>query len=98
MIYSALAKYGSSKFSLKILEYCKPEQCLCRGQYYLQLLQPEYNILKRAGSLLGFKHSEKTLEKMKGRKPSEETRAKMSASKKGNTNSKNRSEETKAKI
>jgi hypothetical protein len=31
-----------------------------REQYYLDLLKPEYNILKVAGSSLGFKHSEES--------------------------------------
>jgi group I intron endonuclease len=38
----------------------------------------EYNILKTAGSSLGFKHSEETLKKLRNRKHSEETKAKMS--------------------
>jgi hypothetical protein len=33
---------------------------LKREQYYLDTLNPEYNILKTAGSLKGFKHSLKT--------------------------------------
>lgn len=38
----------------------------------MNFLKPEYNILKIAGSTLGFKHSEKTLSKFKERKFSEE--------------------------
>lgn len=37
---------------------------LKREQYYIDLLNPEYNILKIAGNLLGFKHSKETLAKM----------------------------------
>ena len=36
-----------------------------REQYYLDCLKPEYNILKIAGSSLGFKHSEETKVKIK---------------------------------
>lgn len=36
------------------------------------MLNPEYNILQIAGSLLGYKHSEETLEKLKNRKITEE--------------------------
>nr|YP_009268560.1 hypothetical protein [Beauveria caledonica]AMD61824.1 hypothetical protein [Beauveria caledonica] len=60
-IYRALLQYNYSNFKLEILEYCDKELVLVREQYYLDLLQPEYNILKIAGSSLGFKHSTKTL-------------------------------------
>ena len=43
-IYNAILKYGHSKLSLTILEYCSPEKCLEREQYYIDLLKPEYNI------------------------------------------------------
>ena len=56
----ALLKYGYYNFKLEILEYCEPSKCLEREQYYLDLLKPEYNILKTAGSPLGSKHSEDT--------------------------------------
>ena len=32
---------------------------------YLDTLKPQYNILKTAGSLLGYKHSERTIAKLK---------------------------------
>jgi hypothetical protein len=48
---------------LKILEYCEAEQCIEREDYYLFLLKPEYNILSKAGSNLGFRHSEKSIKK-----------------------------------
>jgi group I intron endonuclease len=63
-IYHALLKNGYSKFSLDILEYCEPNILISREQYYLDLLNPEYNILKVARSRLGFKHSKATIEKM----------------------------------
>lgn len=59
-IYNALLKYGHSKFSLEILEYCKPNLLIKREQHYIDLIKPEYNILKIAGSKLGSKHSEAT--------------------------------------
>nr|ATI20483.1 GIY-YIG endonuclease [Juglanconis juglandina] len=65
MIYRSLLKNRYSNFSLNILEYCTPLKAIEREQYYLDLLNPEYNILKKAGSLLGFKHSEETIAKMK---------------------------------
>jgi group I intron endonuclease len=58
VIHRALLKYGYSNFSLNILEYCEPDVLIKREQYYIDLLNPEYNILRIAGSSLGFKHSE----------------------------------------
>ena len=66
-IYRALLKHGYSKFNLEIIEYCNPDYLLNREQYYLDLFKPEYNICKKAGSMLGFKHSAKTLLKFKNR-------------------------------
>jgi hypothetical protein len=62
MIYKALVKYGYSSFKLEILENSEPNILIEREQYYLDLLNPEYNILKKAGSLLGFRHSEASRE------------------------------------
>ena len=70
-IYRALLKYGYSKFELQILEYCDTCNVIGKEQYYLDLLKPEYNILLKAGSRLGFKHSEQTILKMKGSKSPE---------------------------
>jgi len=78
-INKALLKHGYYKFSLEILEYCEAKDAIELEDYYLQLLSPEYNILKKAGSSLGFKHSEETLAKMRGRKHSEEARLLISA-------------------
>lgn len=44
MIYRALLKNGYSNFQLEILEYCEPNLVLEREQYYLNLLNPDYNI------------------------------------------------------
>lgn len=67
LIYRALLKHGYSKFNMEILEYCDKESLINREQYYIDLLKPEYNICKTAGSMLGFKHSAKTLLKFKNR-------------------------------
>ena len=58
--------------SYEILEYCEPKKCIEREQHYIDLLKPEYNILLKAGSLLGYKHSEDTTRK--GKKHTEELR------------------------
>ena len=77
LICKALLKYGYSKFSLEVLEYCSKENLLNREQYYLDLLKPEYNILTTAGSSLGYKHKEETIAKFKTRQHTEETKAKI---------------------
>ena len=64
VICRALLKHGYSNFDLDILEYCDSKDLLKREQYYIDLMNPEYNILKKAGSLLGFKHREETIAKM----------------------------------
>jgi len=78
-IHNALLKYGFQNFNLEILEYCEEDiNPTIREQYYFLMLSPEYNILEIAGSSLGFKHSEETLELFKNRIISEETRNNLS--------------------
>ena len=64
MICKALLKNGYNNFTLEILEYCDPSEAILREQYYIDLLKPGYNILKFAGSTLGYKHSEDTKAKL----------------------------------
>jgi len=59
----ALLKYGFSNFSLEILEYCSRYNLLEREQYYLDNLKPDYNIVEKAGSTLGYKHTEESIKK-----------------------------------
>jgi len=88
-IYKALLKYGHSKFTLEILEYCDRNCVIEREQYYMDFFKPKYNILKVAGSPLGYKHTPEALEKLRllgiGRKHSEETRYKIRAANIGNS-------------
>lgn len=67
IISKAILKHGYSNFKLEILEYCSIRNVIEREQYYLDLLKPEYNNLKTAGSSLGYKHTEETLIKLKAR-------------------------------
>lgn len=73
-ISSALVKYGHSSFKLEILVYCEPEKSIIleKEQFYIDEFKPEYNILPVAGSPLGYKHTEESLAKMRGRKLSQE--------------------------
>jgi len=66
-IQDALIKYGHKNFRLEILEYCLETKLLEREQFYLDLLIPDYNILKSAYSLLGFIHSQETIDKLKAK-------------------------------
>ena len=97
-ICRALLKNDYSNFSLTIIEYCEAEQCIEREDYYLSSLPHEYNILEKAGSSQGRKHSNKTKQIMsdthKGKTHSDETKIKISESNKGKTHS----EESKTKI
>ena len=64
IICYALVKYGYSNFSLSILEYCNRDEVITREQYYLDLLNPTYNILKYAYSSDGYKHTLEAINKM----------------------------------
>ena len=78
IIYKALLKYDHENFKLEILEYCEPEKCLERENYYLKLLKPKYNILQKARSSRGYKHTPESLIKMRDKRKnlSEEARKK----------------------
>jgi group I intron endonuclease len=45
LIKDAIKQYGFENFNLGILEYCLKEDLVKREQYYIDLLNPEYNIL-----------------------------------------------------
>jgi len=60
-ICSAMLKYGHYNFSLTILEYCSPDKCLEREDYYLKLFKPEYNIAQDPSApFSGRKHSDES--------------------------------------
>jgi len=101
IISRALLKYGYSNFTLTVLEYCNKSDLLKREQFYLDKLNPQYNILKIAGSSKNFKHSEETKFKISkalkgkyignksalfGKIHTEETKQKMSLKKSGENN------------
>lgn len=73
LIYNALSFYGYSAFSLTILEYIditnlskkdSKKLILEQEQYYIDILQPKYKILKIAGSSLGYKHTKESIAKL----------------------------------
>ena len=66
---SAKSQQSIINLSKDILEYCNKESLINKEQYYMDILKPQYNICKTAGSTLGFKHSLNTLLKLKNRIP-----------------------------
>lgn len=88
-------KYGAESFDFAPLLYCDRENLLMYEQRAMDVLKPEYNIAKVAGSQIGYKHTDATREKMraarkrngfspmKGKTHSEESRKKISESRKG---------------
>lgn len=108
LIYMSILKHGHCNFSLDIMEYIDlssftdkdqhKKAILEREQYYLDLLKPEYNILKKAGSRLGVKLTPEGLARMslinKGRKHTPEARLNIGNAHKGRVFS----NETKEKI
>ena len=74
-------KYGHASFSTTILEYCEKSELNEREQYYLDNLEPDYNILKTAGSFLGYTFTDEDKVKiskgLKGIKRSEDTKELM---------------------
>lgn len=80
-------KDGENSFEFSEIEFVDREDLISKEQYYLDLLKPEYNISKIAGSQLGIKRSLETIKKMsevrmgKKRKPfSDEHRLNISKS------------------
>ena len=52
---------------MDILEYCSKTNLLEKEQFYIDNLNPEYNILKFAYSVLGYKHSPENIKKFKSK-------------------------------
>jgi group I intron endonuclease len=80
-------KYGESDLRFEFLIGCNEKDLICIEQFFIDSLNPYFNICKIAGNTLGFKHSEESKQKM--RKPkniSNEVREKMKEIKLGNTN------------
>ena len=80
-------KYGLSNFKFEILEFCNNNILIEKEQYYLDKLNPQYNMLKIAGSSLGNKFSLETRQKIResriGTRASKETIEKLRISSKG---------------
>jgi len=84
-------KYGQDAFQFRVLVLCAREHLVLFEQRAMDHLAPEYNICPMAYSQLGMVRSDEVCDKIsralsgRKRKPfSDETRARMSASKMGN--------------
>ncbi len=116
-LQNAWNKHGESSFMFEIIEETNIDLCIDREQYYMDLYKSidrncGYNIAPTAGSNLGFKHSQRTKDKMSemqqgknnnryGTKHSSSTIQKMSYAQKGDKNhsfGKTRPENIKKKI
>lgn len=97
----AFNKYGESNFVFEPIELVVEIDLLTREQWYLDTLQPEYNISKIAGRIeFTPEIREKISIALTGTKRSDITKQKISSLKKGNTIwlGKHHSEESKMKI
>ena len=50
-------KYKEKSFKFELIEYCEVSKLLIREQFFMDELNPEYNVCKIAGNTLGFKGS-----------------------------------------
>ncbi len=57
-------KYGIENFYFEIIEICKPHECIIREQWWMDKLQPHYNLCKIAGSSFGVKLTQETKDKI----------------------------------
>lgn len=99
--------YSTNPFIFTILEYCEVDKLIEREQYYIDLLKSSnrefgYNLSPNAGSCIGVKHSEQTLElwskQRKGKKRSDEAKASIKAGWKQRRERGPVSEETRRKL
>lgn len=107
VLQRAWDRYGSEAFEFKPIIYCDRANLIMYEQIAMDALLPEYNVAPRAGSQLGFRMREEAKAKMSeaakrtrnftGKTHSEESRAKISASRMGKGGGP-MSEERKAKI
>lgn len=64
IICKALLKYDYKPFSLMIVEYCSISELQGREQFWINTLNPNYNVLKYAFNSLGYKHTPESLKLM----------------------------------
>ncbi len=104
-IVRALLKYGIENFTILILEITTSENAVKAEQIWLDNFKPAYNILTQAGSSLGYKHTDKSKQKISesasGKTRSDLVRSEISKRQSGSDNiffGKKHTEESKALI
>lgn len=105
IICKALLKYDYKPFSLMVVEYCSISKLVEREQYWIDILNPNYNVLKYAFSSQGYKHTPESIKLMSqsaiSRVHAESTKKSISYSTTGENNpffGKTHTAETLAKI
>jgi len=58
-------KYGKKSLVFSLVEECSKEQLIKREQFFIDVLQPAFNMQPKAGSCLGVKRSEEFKRKMR---------------------------------
>ena len=98
-------KYGEDNFIFEIIEEVNKEDLLIREQYYIDLLNPKFNIARIAGSPIGVKHTKEARANMSkahlGKKLTKESIEKRTLKQGGEnhwTFGKERTQETKEKV
>lgn len=61
-LQSHVNEYGIKCLSFSIIEFCPKEKLIEREQYWIDKLQPEFNILANAYSALGFTKSKEVIQ------------------------------------
>lgn len=86
-LQNTFSKHGCDEFELTVIEQCPTADLIVREQFYIDTLNPHFNIAKVAGSIIGVKRSKETIEKLRQcalkRAQSTEYRAKLAAASKG---------------
>jgi group I intron endonuclease len=104
-LQNSINKYGIDNFKFEVIELCNKKELLIKEQYYIDTLNPDYNICLIAGNSLGVKRSEEYKENqrkiqtgLKHIPHSEETKRKISESNKGRKNPKESIERQRQKL
>lgn len=66
LLQNSFNKYKKESFIFEILEFCDKKDLILKEQYYIDSLNPIFNICKIAGNRLGVKHKEESKEKLRG--------------------------------
>ena len=82
-LYNAMRKYGEDKFSFHVLEEGEDYEYgwKVREPYFIEKLNPDYNLTAGGDGVREYKHNKETIEKVRkkniGRKRTEETKQRL---------------------